>query len=195
MTIFGYSRVSTNEQHTENQRLELESSGYKIDFYFEETVSGKTCISERKEFSKLLNQIRDGETLIVSKLDRIGRDAIDVLKTVKMLSERNIKIIVLNLGNIDITSTSGKVLLTCLSAISEMELSLLKERVVAGLNRAKASGITLGRRSKTNDKQKIKIVNSLKQGLSVRSLAKRYSISRQSIMNIREGKYPLIKDY
>ena len=187
MTIFGYSRVSTNEQHTENQRLELESSGYKIDFYFEETVSGKTCISERKEFSKLLNQIRDGETLIVSKLDRIGRDAIDVLKTVKMLSERNIKIIVLNLGNIDITSTSGKVLLTCLSAISEMELSLLKERVVAGLNRAKASGIKLGRRSKTNDKQKIEIVNSLKQGLSVRSLAKKYSISRQSIMNIREN--------
>ena len=79
MTIFGYSRVSTTEQHTENQRLEIESSGYNIDYYFEETVSGKTCISERKEFSKLLNQIRDGETLIVSKLDRIGRDAIDVL--------------------------------------------------------------------------------------------------------------------
>ena len=185
MTIFGYSRVSTIEQHTENQRIELESSGYKIDYFFEETISGKTCVKERKEFSKLLNQIRDGETLIVSKLDRLGRDSIDVLNTVKMLSERNIKIIVLNLGNVDLCSSSGKLLLTCLSAISEMELSLLKERTISGLNRAKSSGIRLGRRSKTTDKQKLEIINSLKIGTSIRSLSKKYNVSRQTIMNVR----------
>lgn len=185
MTTFGYTRVSTIEQTTDNQKLELQQSGYNIDYYYEEVVSGKTCARERKEFSKLLQQIRDGETLVVSKLDRLGRDCVDVLKTVQLLSERNIKIIVLQLGNVDITSSAGKLLMTCLSAVSEMELSLLKERTIAGLRRTEANGTKLGRKSKTSDAQKDAIKECLKQGQSVRSLAKEYSVSRQTIMNVR----------
>lgn len=185
MTTFGYTRVSTIEQTTDNQKLELQQSGYNIDYYYEEVVSGKTCAKERKEFSKLLQQIRDGETLVVSKLDRLGRDCVDVLKTVQLLSERNIKIIVLQLGNVDITSSAGKLLMTFLSAVSEMELSLLKERTIAGLRRTVANGTKLGRKSKTSDAQKEEIKKSLKQGQSVRSLAKEFAVSRQTIMNIR----------
>lgn len=73
---------------------------------------------------------------LVSKLDRLGRDAIDILSTVKHLSERNIKVIVLQLGNTDLTSTTGELLLTMLSAVAEMERSIIVERTQAGLSRA-----------------------------------------------------------
>ena len=73
MAIFGYGRVSTNQQTTDNQKLELENAGFKIDYWFTDTgISGKTSASLRPQFSLLLSQIRDGETLVVSKLDRLG---------------------------------------------------------------------------------------------------------------------------
>ena len=82
MTVFfGYGRVSTDTQFTDNQRVELAQGGYPIpdEFWFSDRgVSGKTCATQRPEFSNLLTRIRSGETLVVSKLDRLGRDAVDV---------------------------------------------------------------------------------------------------------------------
>ena len=76
MAVFAYGRVSTKDQTTENQRLEIERAGYKIEYWFaDEGVSGKVHASQRPRFAKMLQQIRDGETLVVSKLDRLGRDA------------------------------------------------------------------------------------------------------------------------
>ena len=99
MAIFGYGRVSKTLQNTINQKLELEQAGFNIDFWFSDTgISGKTCASQRPEFARLLEKIRDGETIVVSKLDRLGRDSIDVLQTVRMLSDRQIKVIVHQLG-------------------------------------------------------------------------------------------------
>ena len=83
--------VSTAQQHTENQRLELERAGQSVDYWFEDRgVSGKVPAMQRPQFALLMNKIRDGETLVVSKLDRLGRDAIDVQQTVKALAERGI---------------------------------------------------------------------------------------------------------
>ncbi|MDR3482275.1 MAG: recombinase family protein [Burkholderiaceae bacterium] len=83
MIIFAYGRVSTKEQSADNQRLEIEKAGYTVDYWFADTVSGKTSASQRPQFAALLAQIRKGETLLVSKLDRLGRDAQDVGATVK----------------------------------------------------------------------------------------------------------------
>ena len=187
MATFGYGRVSTNQQTTENQKLELESAGFKIDYWFSDVgVSGKVSASQRQEFSKLLAQIRDGETLVVSKLDRLGRDAIDVLQTVQDLSVRNIQVIVLQLGKTDLTSATGKLLLTMLSAVATMERDLLIERTQAGLARAKAEGKKLGRKSKTSDSQKIFIREQLQDGVSVSALSRQFNISRASVIAIRE---------
>ena len=186
MALFAYSRVSTSNQNTENQKLEIQRAGFNVDYYFEDVgISGKTSASQRQQFSLLLNKIRDGETLIVSKLDRLGRDAIDVLSTVKLLSERNIKVIVLQLGNTDLTSTTGKLLLTMLSAVAEMERSMIVERTQAGLARARAEGKILGRKSKTTAEQKSEIKKRLSAGESVSSLARAFSVSRASIIGIR----------
>jgi len=186
MAVFAYSRVSTHEQTTENQKLEIQQAGFNVDYWFaDEGVSGKVGARQRPQFSLLLDKIRDGETIVCSKLDRLGRDAIDVLSTVKHLSKRNIKVIVLQLGNTDLTSTTGKLLLTMLSAVAEMERSLIVERTQAGLARAKAEGKQLGRRSKTTDEQKAEIRKRLTAGESVSSVARAYKVSRATVVEIR----------
>ena len=190
MAIFGYGRVSTGQQTTENQRLELEQAGYLIqpEFWFaDEGISGKVSANQRPAFIKLKEQIRSGETLVVSKLDRLGRDAIDVLQTVKELGTKGVKVIVHQLGNTDLTSPAGKLLLMMLSAVAEMERDLLVERTQAGLARAKAEGKILGRPSKTNDIQRSEIISKLQSGESVSSVAREYGVSRASIIGIRDN--------
>lgn len=190
MAVFGYGRVSTTQQAAENQRLELSQSGYAIepDFWFaDEGISGKVSANQRPAFKAMLTQIRKGETLIVSKLDRLGRDAIDVLQTVRLLGERGIKVTVLQLGTTDLTSTAGKLLLSMLAAVAEMERDLLVERTQAGLARAKAEGKMLGRPSKTTPEQRSDIRHRLSAGESVSSVARDYGVSRANIIGIRSS--------
>lgn len=186
--VFAYGRVSTTQQTSANQRLELAQAGYVIndDYWFaDEGISGKTCAMLRPEFGSLLSKIRKGETLVVSKLDRLGRDAIDVMQTIRLLGERKVKVIVLQLGNTDLTSAAGKLLLTMLAAVAEMERDLLVERTQAGLQRAKAEGKVLGRPSKTSPEQRRAILDELDRGESVSVLARHYGISRANIIGIR----------
>jgi len=192
MANFGYGRVSTGQQTVENQRHELERAGYQIepDFWFaDEGVSGKVAASQRPAFKRLLGQIRKNETLVVSKLDRLGRDAIDVLQTVRNLGERGVKVIVLQLGTTDLTSAAGKLLLSMLAAVGEMERDLLVERTQAGLRRARAEGRALGRPSKTTPEQRSEIRRRLGAGESVSALARAYGVSRANIIGIRERTY------
>lgn len=185
MAIFGYGRVSTKEQTTENQRREIEAAGYRVDdWYSDEGVSGKVSAMQRLQFAKMLDRIRDGETLVVTKLDRLGRDAQDVGATIKLLASRRIEVIVLQLGKLDLTSAAGKLMLTMLAAVAEMERDLLVERTQAGLERAKAQGKILGRRPKTNDEQRRSIKIAYSNGVTVSALAREYEVSRASILSI-----------
>ena len=184
MSVFAYGRVSTNQQTAENQRLEIINAGFQIDYWFaDEGVSGKVCARQRPEFSEMLGKIRDGETLVVSKLDRLGRDSIDVLQTVQGLTDRKIKVIVLQLGNTDLSSPTGKLLLTMLVAVASMERDLLIERTQAGLMRAKSEGKRIGRPSKTSPEQKAEIVLRRNSGESVASLAREFQVSRATVMS------------
>ena len=187
MAVFAYGRVSTVQQTTENQRLEVERAGFSVDFWFaDEGVSGKVCAMQRPQFSLMLQKIRDGETLVVSKLDRLGRDAIDVLQTVRHLAERRIEVVVLQLGRLDLASAAGKMLLTMLIAVAEMERDLLVERTQAGLQRAKAQGKRLGRPTKTTADQRRQIVQRLEAGESVSEVARKFAVSRANIIGIRK---------
>lgn len=189
MSMFGYGRVSTVAQSTENQRLELEQAGYRLDFWFEDVgISGKTHASQWPQFQKMLERIRQGETLVVAKLDRLGRDAVDVLQSVRQLQERGVHVIVHQLGNTDLTSTAGRLLLTMLSAVAEMERDLLVERTQAGLERAKAEGKVLGRPSKTTDGDRRRILERLDAGESVSQVARDFQLSRATVISIREDR-------
>ena len=185
MAIFGYGRVSTKEQQSENQRLELERAGYDITYWYaDEGVSGKVPALQREQFGILLEKIRDRETLVVTKLDRLGRDAHDIGATIKMLAARRIEVIVLQLGKLDLTSSAGKLMLTMLAAMAEMERDLLVERTQAGLARAKAQGKSLGRPASTTNEQRTVMAARHSAGASISALAREYDISRASVMRI-----------
>ncbi len=185
MAIFGYGRVSTKDQTTENQRREIEAAGYAVDYWYaDEGVSGKVSASQRPQFAKMLGQIRDGETLVVTKLDRLGRDAQDVGATIKMLAARRIEVIVLQLGKLDLTSAAGKLMLTMLAAVAEMERDLLVERTQSGLARAKAEGKTLGRPTLTTDADRRAITEAHAAGVSISTLARIHNLSRATVMRV-----------
>jgi putative DNA-invertase from lambdoid prophage Rac len=185
MATFGYGRVSTKEQTTANQRLEIEAAGYPVEYWYaDEGVSGKVTAMQRPQFAKLLGQMRDGEKLLVTKLDRLGRDAQDVGATIKMLAARKIEVVVLQLGKLDLASAAGKLMLTMLAAVAEMERDLLVERTHAGLERAKAEGKTLGRTPKTTPAQQAEMKVKYNEGASVSSLAREYTVSRATVLSI-----------
>ena len=121
---------------------------------------------------------------MVSKLDRLGRDAQDVGATIKALAARKTEVIVLQLGKLDLASSAGKLMLTMLVAVAEMERDLLVERTQAGLARAKAAGRVLGRPSKTNTEQRAVITADYAAGVSVSELARQFNVSRANILSI-----------
>lgn len=185
MMVFAYGRVSSKEQATENQRREVEAAGYAIGFWFaDEGVSGKVPSAQRPQFAKMMQQIRDGETLVVTKIDRLGRDAQDIGATIKALAARRIEVIVLQLGKLDLTLAAGKLMLNMLAAVAEMERDLLVERTQAGLARAKAEGKTLGRPVLTTDATRRSITESHANGVSISALARQHNLSRATVMRI-----------
>jgi DNA invertase Pin-like site-specific DNA recombinase len=184
MAVFGYGRVSTAEQTADNQRLEIESAGYAVEYWFADTVSGKAYAAQRKQFVDMLTKLRKRDTVVVSKLDRLGRDAPDVLATIKTLAALDVEVVVLQLDKLDLNSTTGKLMLAMLAAVAEMERDLIVERTQAGLRRAKAEGKTLGRPAKTTPEQREAIALGYANKQSVSALAKLYGISRATVLTI-----------
>jgi putative DNA-invertase from lambdoid prophage Rac len=190
MHTFVYARVSTSDQTNDNQLLEIEQAGYDADTVYTDTVSGKVPADERLEFGKLLDTVirtKKPKRLIVTKLDRLGRDAIDIMTTVKRFSEMGCAVRVLQLGDLDLASSAGKLVLSTLSAVAEMERDLLVERTNAGIARARAEGKTLGRPKVTNDKSAAEITDKLHEGVSVAQIARDHGVSRMTIMRIRDA--------
>lgn len=184
--VFAYARVSTSEQLTSNQRGEIAGAGYDIKDgrFIEEQVSGSVCAFQRPGFKRLIDKLEAGDTLVVTKLDRLGRDSIDVQSTVEWFSKNDIRLVVLQLGNVDLCSSSGALMVKMLAAFSSFEKSLLVERVQAGLARAKSEGKTLGRRPKTTDAQRQQIRERLAQGVTVSQLSRDFKVSRATILSI-----------
>ncbi len=187
--VFAYARVSTVAQLTENQRQQITQHGYSIEpqRYIEETVSGSVPAALRPGFQDLLTKIEKGDTVIVTKLDRIGRDSIDVQQTVEWFCEKGIRLVVLQLGNLDLTSSAGSLMVKMLAAVADFERDLIIERTQAGQARARANGTHMGRPSKTTPAARAAIVKALATGTTtVTSLAKQFSVSRATIINIRD---------
>lgn len=144
---FLYARVSTSDQKTENQLIEAQTAGFSIEPHrvIEETVSGSTRASQREGFNKLLERMESGDRLIVSKLDRLGRDMIDLVQTVKRLEDKGVRVHCLALDGTDLTSAAGKMTMGVLATVAQFERDQLIERTNAGLQRAKKQGKQLGR--------------------------------------------------
>ncbi|MFL6450442.1 MAG: recombinase family protein [Bryobacteraceae bacterium] len=186
--LFAYARVSTSEQTTDNQLREITAAGFSIDRKrtVAESVSGSVAAGQRPGFSKLIDRMEEGDVLVVTKLDRLGRNAIDVRSTVEKLTALGIKVHCLQLGGADLTSAAGKMTMQVLCAVAEFERDLLIERTQSGINRAKSEGKHMGRKHSLTIEQRAEVQRRLTAGRSVRSIASEFSTTRQTIMRVRQ---------
>lgn len=185
---FAYVRVSTFDQTTENQLQEIEAAGFKVEPYriITETVSGSMAIAQRKGFARLLDKMERGDVLIVTKLDRLGRDTVDVSMTVSKLESMGIRLHCLALGGVDLTSSAGKMTMNVINAVAQFERELLIERTQAGLSRAQSEGKKLGRPKILSEEVQQQVHQKLGDGESISSIARQLKTSRQTIMRIRD---------
>lgn len=184
---FAYARVSTIEQETENQIAEIKAAGFAVEQHrtIVETVSGSVAIAKRAGFVRLLDKMEQGDVLIVTKLDRLGRDAIDVSSTVAKLEALGIRVHCLALGGVDLTSSAGKLTMGVINAVAQFERDLLIERTQAGLVRARAEGKRMGRPPALSTAQQLDVKARLEAGSAVAAIARDIGVSRQTIMRVR----------
>lgn len=185
--VFAYCRVSTIDQTTENQIQEIAAAGFSVtpQRTITETVSGSVEARSRKGFGQLLNKLETGDVLVVTKLDRLGRNAMDVRATVEALTGLGVRVHCLALGSLDLTSAAGKMTMGVINAVAEFERDLLVERTQAGLARAKAEGKTLGRPNSLSGIQVEAVKERLEAGEPVAAIARDAQTSRQTVMRIR----------
>jgi putative DNA-invertase from lambdoid prophage Rac len=186
--VFAYCRVSTADQTTDNQVQEIAASGFVVSGSrtINETVSGSVAAMERKGFLALMNKLETGDVLVVTKLDRLGRNAMDVRSTVERLADMGVRVHCLALGGADLTSPAGKMTMGVIATVAEFERDLLIERTQSGLARAKSQGKRLGRPQSLSAASAKVVMARLAQGETVAALARDYGTSRQSIMRIRQ---------
>jgi putative DNA-invertase from lambdoid prophage Rac len=181
--VFAYCRVSTADQTPDNQILEIQTSGFSVEprRVIAETVSGSTPAMERKGFRKLIDRLDWEDVLIVTKLDRLGRNAMDVRATVERLAEMQVRVHCLALGGVDLCSAAGRMTMAVIAAVAEFEADLLRERTQAGLARAKAQGKRLGRPTSLSVDQLERVRQRRSLGASLGFLAKEFGVSRSAI--------------
>lgn len=188
---FAYVRVSTTEQVPENQILEIEAAGFRIEPHriISETISGSMAIKQRVGFSRLIDKMEKGDVLVVTKLDRLGRDTIDVSMTVEALEKTGVRVHCLALGGVDLTSSAGRMTMNIINTVAQFERDLLIERTQAGLSRAKSQGKLLGRRPTLSLEQKQSVAEKIQKGETVSAIARDFNTSRQTIMRARDHKF------
>ena len=173
----GYARVSTDDQNLDLQRDALRRSDC-ITIY-EETASGKS--SSRIELEHCRKALRSGDTLVVWRLDRLGRSLSDLVKIISDLERDGITFESLS-EKIDTGSASGKLQFHVFAALAEFERNLIRERTLAGLSAARARGRVGGRKPKLNEKQIREIKTLLADpAVKVAELARRYGVSRVTL--------------
>jgi putative DNA-invertase from lambdoid prophage Rac len=131
--------------------------------------------------------MEEGDVLIVTKLDRLCRNGMEVRATVEALAACGVRVHCLALGGVDLTSAAGRMTMQVLNAVAEFERDLLIERTNAGIARAKAEGKAMGRSSILSNKQHGEILKCLDDGVSVAAVAKQCGTDRQTIMRIRNA--------
>ncbi|PGT55864.1 resolvase [Priestia megaterium] len=179
MAIIGYARVSTTDQSLDIQVDKLNE--YGVDKIFKEKYTGGTA--ERAELQKALEYLREGDTLVVYKIDRLARSTFDLQNIVTGLQERDINVVFIK-ENIDFASPAGKLMFTMLGAIAEFERDIIKERTAEGREKAKAKGTHMGRKGKpTKDVEKaLKLFREREEnGLSVNDIVRMTGVPRATI--------------
>lgn len=161
--------LSTTDQTTDNQIREILGAGFAIEErrITTESISGSVPAMERPEFAKLYGKLDLEDVLVVTKLDRLGRNAMDIRATVEKLADLGVKVHCLALGGVDLTSPAGKMTMGVIAAVAEFERDLLIERTQAGISRARSEGKKFGRPSTFSTEQEADILAKIGKGETI----------------------------
>lgn len=187
--IYGYARVSTATQSRDGNSLEEQSAAlvsYGCQEIITESFTGKTM--DRPKFQELLNRLQANDTLVVCKLDRFARTAIEGVQTVKELFERGIKVHILNMGLIENTLT-GNLILTVMLAFAEYERGMIVERTQMGKAAARQNpNFKDGRPKKFSSAQIALALNLLNNGKTYREVENMTGISKSTLVRAKRDK-------
>lgn len=176
----GYARVSTLEQNLDLQLRALKKSGCKR--IFQEKVSGAG--RKRPEFLRMLDQIREGDTIVVWKLDRLARSTRELLETMETISEVGARFQSLSEPWADTTTHAGKMIMTVFAGIAEFERELIRERTAAGREAARRRGVRFGRPRKLNSEQEQLARRLIGEGKPVSEVAKTFNVHATTIYRL-----------
>ena len=179
MSLIGYARVSTLDQDHTTQIERLKNA--KCKRIFSEKQSGTTK-KNRTELEACLEFIREGDTLVITKIDRLARSARDLHNMVHDLEKRGVSLMVLD-QNIDTRTSTGKAFLGMLATFAEFETNIRKERQLEGIAKAKEKGVYKGRKP-TAQALKPQMLELLASGMSKPKIAKKIGVSVASVYNV-----------
>jgi DNA invertase Pin-like site-specific DNA recombinase len=175
----GYARVSTAEQHLEMQNDALKKAG--CEEFFHDIISGVKAV--RPGLDDLFDYLREGDILVVWKLDRLGRSAQHLIEMMRLLDEKKVGFQSIQ-ENIDTTTSGGKLIFHMFSALAEFERDLIRERTQAGLKAARARGRLGGRPTLLDQRQVNRMMELYNEGKStVEEIRRIFNISRPSFYN------------
>jgi DNA invertase Pin-like site-specific DNA recombinase len=177
-------RPSTVEQHLDLQLQALETAGCKR--IFQERLSG--ALRQRPGFLRMLDQIREGDTIVVWKLDRLARSTRDLLEAMETIRQAGGKFQSLSEPWADTTSHAGKMIMTIFAGIAEFERDLIRERTGAGREAAKKRGVQFGRPLKLNPDQAALATRLLEDGKSVKEIARTFEVHPATIYRLSCGR-------
>ena len=178
MAIIGYARVSTEGQDLTAQLEQLQGAG--VDKVFKEKISGVK--QDRPQLIAMIDHLREGDTVVVCKLDRIARSTKHLLEIVESLEAKKVSFKVLNI-NLDTSTPTGKLMLSMLAAIGQFEREMMLERQREGIRLAKDAGVYKGRKP-TAQAQAAKVLNLIGQGMTKEKAAKEAGIGVASVYRI-----------
>ena len=172
--LIGYARVSTVEQDYSAQVEKLEAAGAKK--VYREKKTG-TKLAGRHELEKMLDALREGDVVLVVKMDRLGRDLLDILKTIEIIDKKGCFVRLLDQG-LDTSTKWGSHSVKLLGWVAEVEMSLRRERQAAGVQRAKAEGKYKGRKRKVTPQR---VAEMKGRGMTMTAIASELGVSRQAV--------------
>lgn len=178
MAIVGYARVSTTDQNLEVQLDALNKLG--MDRIYQEKASGADC--DRVELAAMLDYVREGDTVVACKFDRLARSTRHLLEIVDRLTAKGVTLKVLNI-DLDTSTPTGKLLLTMLAAIAAFERDMMLERQADGIAKAKEKGRYTGRKPTARAKSS-EVVALLSQGMTKDAVASKLGIGVASVYRI-----------
>ena len=179
--LVGYARVSSVGQSLEVQREQLQAAG--CEKLFEEKRSGRTA-TDRAQLQAALEFVRDGDTLVVTRLDRLARSITDLRQMVDGLAAKRVGFRCLQQGALDTTRSDGKLLLNILGSFAEFEADIRRERQMEGIAKAKAAGVYTGRKASIDTAA---IRAALLAGEKPAHVAKRLGIARSSVYRLMDA--------